>query len=322
MRESPSQIVWVSAGSIPVDGCVSAAGRCYVCAGEITRGMPVTDWMSTNNTDQNRARSPASTHVCEACCFVHSRIAPVPGRPAKEGKKFGGNFRNYSHLWDERGYLNASKGEKPLIREFLARDHRGPWFAALADSGQKHVLPFAPMNGAGRSGVVLFDEVRVPIPGDQSLVGECASLLTAGATKEEIESGDYSARAWTLCGPALAAFESMHGPHRGGAWFSLAVWLAQRDEAEVAVRQAAEKESSARRKAKGKAAHAHRRASARVESVISGKPRSKYAQTLGPTPGADAGGGSHNGEPRGVGNKDAARPKPPGPKQLGLKGFG
>ena len=151
--------------------------------------------MGTNFTSQTLCRAPSSGWVCEACAYITSRTSPVIGRDAKEGKKFGGSFRNYSHLWDERGYVNASKGEKPAIREFLARDHRAPWFAALADSGQKHVLPFSVLNGPGRGGVVLFDEVRVPIPADQSLVDECTALLTAGATKEELECGDYSARA-------------------------------------------------------------------------------------------------------------------------------
>jgi hypothetical protein len=285
--------------------------------------MLVRDWMSTNNTDQNRARSPASTHVCEACCYVHSRIAPVPGRPPKADKKFGGSFRNYSHWWDERGYANASKGEKPLIREFLSREHSAPWFAALADSGQKHVIPFAPMNGRGRSGIVLFDEVRVPVPADQSMVDECAALLTMGATKEELLSGDYGSRAWQLCESALDRFEREYGTYRGGAWFVLAIWLAQRDEAEVSIRQAAEKEAKdARRKGKRETPDADRGAAPRAARGISRKLKLQRAQALGPDSGTDAGRGADDREPRGVGDEDEARLEPVRTGQGKLPGFG
>lgn len=320
---TPPQIVWTASGTPTVEACAAAAGsRCYVCGGTLERGLAVADWMGANWTDQNRARSPSSSHVCEACCYVHSRVSAVPGRPPKEGKAFGGNFRNYSHLADETGYLNASKGEKPVIRAFLARDHGGPWFAALADSGQKHVLPFAPMNGPGRAGVALFDEVRVPIPSDQSMVTECASLLTAGATKDELLSGDYSPRAWQLCESALVRFESTHGSHRGGAWFALAIWLAQRDEAEVAARQAAEKETSARRKGERKAANPDRGAAPRAARGVPRKPKLQRAEALGPDARTDASGGADDGEPRRVGHEDATRSEPIRSGQGKLPGFG
>ena len=259
---SPPQIVWLAHGS-PAAEAAACSANCYLCAGLTSRGVAVGDWMGNNFTSQTLCRAPSSAWVCEACAYITSRTSPVIGRDAKEGKKFGGSFRNYSHLWDERGYVNSSKGEKPLIREFLGRDHRGPWFAAIADRGQKHVLPFAPMNGPGRSGLVLFDEVRVPLATDHSLVGDCAALLTAG-----------------------------------------------------------EKESSARRKAEGKAAHANGRAAARAESGISRKPGGQRAEALGSASGTAAGSGSNHGEPRVVGHEDASRSEPAGPKQLGLKGFG
>lgn len=267
-RPSPTQIVWRVSGAPAVEGCEDHVGPCFVCVGQMTRGKPVRDWMGSNNTDQNRARCIAATHVCEACCFMHSRIAPVPGRPPKEGKKFGGNARNYSHLWEDSwdapafgddgtrcpNYANASKGQKPLIREFLGREHKGPWFAALADSGQKHVLPFAPVNGPGRAGRVLFDELLIQIPEDQSLLTDAMALLTAGATKEEIESGQFRPMTFERCAELVLAFEKRYSAVRGSGWFTLAIWLAQRDEEQVATRLEAEKEAKAAAKAKAKPA--------------------------------------------------------------------
>lgn len=283
---TPSQIVHKICNSQPVDKCAEGgAGLCYVCGGNMSRGIPVTDWMTDSYTDQTRIAVPLATHVCESCCFVMGRLSPVPGRPAgfckgcggtgkvttvaKKGKTknstigdpcpkcegsgqatAGGNFRNYGHMWEPGwnappfgdseffvpGYANASKGQKPLIREFLEREHAAPWFCAVANSGQKHVLPYAPINSPGRAGHALFDEVLVTIPGDTSLIGELCHLLTDGATKEELERGDYRPQTWIRIGrDRLRAFESTHGRRRGG-WFSLALWLAQRDEESVALR--------------------------------------------------------------------------------------
>lgn len=272
----------------------------------MTRGEPVDSWNGASFTGQNRVRSPQSTHVCEACVFVTSRLSPVPGRPPKDGKSLGGNFRNYSHLWEDGlGYANASKGEKPRIREFLARDHAGQWFAAIADSGQKHVIPWAPMNGPGRGGTVLFDEERITMPDSMALVDEMTSLLTAGATKEEMGSGDYSARAWQLCGDSLRTFEDHHGHERGGGWFGLALWLAQRDEETVQRRIAAEKEKkNARRSGKGKAARADRGSTARAARGIPANAAGECAETLGPPADAHAERVADVRDSRGVGDVD------------------
>jgi hypothetical protein len=252
---SSSQLLHLILGSPVVSGCVEAAGRCYVCAATLSRGKMVSDWLGSNYTDQNRVRSPHAAHVCEACVMLAQRKFPVPGRPPKEDKQFGGNFRNYSHMvevgWlspplpdgtQVLGYANASKAEKPLIRGFLGREHAGIWFAAIADSGQKHVVSFAPLNGPGRGGRVLFEEMVVDVPESLALVDEMAALLTGGAIKDEVESGDYRPQTWLRCRDTLHAFEEEHRSERGSGWFSLAVWLAQRDEEATEARLMAESE--------------------------------------------------------------------------------
>jgi hypothetical protein len=253
---TPPQLVHEAHGSPEVDGCAAGEGRCYVCVGEANRGKLIKDWLSSNFTDQNRARCPAATHVCEACCYVMSRISPVMGRPPKDGKQFGGNFRNYSSLYSEGWlgtpfgespavpcYANASKGEKPLIREFLQREHTGFWFAAIADSGQKHVLPFAPLN-YGPGGMVLFEEELVEVPPSFELVDACTDMLTGGITKDELLSGDYRVMSYREMRAEIRAFESEHGAWRGSGWMSLAVWLAQRDNDAHAVIAAERKEKA------------------------------------------------------------------------------
>jgi hypothetical protein len=265
MIDSPSVWIHRSAGSPRVEGCIDVpASRCWVCAAETSRGMPREDWMGSLFVGQNKVRAPESFVVCEACVFVCARSSPVPGKPAtgtkiaKDGSvvEKSANFRNFSHLVEFTGdgfrHIAASKGEKHLIRAFLDSEHRGPWFAAIADSGQKHIIPWTPINHGGRGGRggrVLFEEQLVTT-GDPWLVTEITSLLSLGVTKEEIGSGEYGFLSWKYAGVVVAEFEAKHGSGgRRSAWFDLALWLAQRDEQvlEAVLAKRKEQESGNRR---------------------------------------------------------------------------
>ncbi len=359
--KTPPQIVYMLHGEPTVQEVSDATGRCYVCGGPISIGIRVSDWLSTNFTDQNRARTPSAKHVCGACIYVQSRTAPVLGRPPGDcrvcegsgavkivppkgkgrdskvgdpcpkcggggGAAFGGNFRNYCHLWEagwkspafgvngpaELGYVNASKGEKPLIREFLRREHAMNWFAALADSGQKHVLPFAPMNARGRAGMVLFDEQLIRLPGELTLLDEVTELLTDGITKDEIESGTYYVRTMRERRDAAQAFEAKRGRERGSGWFTLALWLAQRDEEEHERRS---KEKEARDAGSRDAASAAKRVPARAKRATSN-------ELLDPDPRPSSRGCTANSERERVGKLDAAKATDREPSQGRLPGFG
>jgi hypothetical protein len=158
----------------------------------------------------------------------------------------------FSHLYEEDwrqegqqapGYVNVTKGDKPLIRAFLERKHAGNWFAAVSDSGQKHVLPLTRWNFGNGSptGVVMFDETEVAIPEDISIIATACDLLTVGATKDELLTGDYRIATIERCSKQVRDFERDHKQWRGGPWLDLVVWLAQRDEEQVATRIEAEK---------------------------------------------------------------------------------
>ncbi len=338
---TPSQIIYAAHGSPPVEGCAPASGRCFVCVGHVDRGQLTDKWLKSSYTDQNRARCPTALYVCEACCYVHSRTSPVIGRPAKDGKKFGGNFRNYSQLHEvgwrgprfgETGkpgeYANASKGEKPLIRDFLAREHRGVWFCAVADSGQKHIIPFAPVNGPGRGGRVLFEETIVEVPESLALVDAMTALLTAGCTKEEIESGNYTPRAWMMCEEHVRRFEMEHGGDRHSPWFGLAIWLAQRDEEAVAKRMAKDKASKkekahVNRPAKRKAKDTDGRgAVSPARSVPKAARQHRRTEALGATPESSPRSDTNKRDTRGVGHADMPAPASASARQLGLFGDG
>lgn len=367
---TPPQLVHRAHGSPLVDGCRDAAGACYLCGGTTDRSTLVAKWMGAGFSDHTRAALPHSEFVCEACCYVTSRVSPVLGRPpgkcgvcdgtlavvtvprAGKGSKSrkgdqcpkcdgtgmnenGGSFRNVSHLYESGwpgihapNYGNASKGEKAVLREFLARDHAGIWFAAIGDSGQLHVLPFATLNGTGRAGTVLFDRQTIRVPVDQSLITEMVDLLTHDATKTEIASGDYGEAAWRLSAERVRAFEARRSAERGSGWFTLALWLAQRDEAEVERRRAAEKAAKDARKEQTKVARGARKTRARRDGdVPNGAQSSVHADAGAQGPEAlDADAERASDQPHGSGHGgdvaggDTGGAKDRGPAQLRLFG--
>jgi len=307
---------------VPLEAILFGKGsnRCWMCGEYINAGVPIDKWLGENFTAANRVASPASRHVCPACVYICARVSSVPGREAgpcskcrgEPGKRescahcegtgknpHGGSFRNYSHLYDAGYYDNATKAEKPKILSFLRRPHKGPWFAAIADSGQKHVVPFTPVNPSGSlRGIVMFEEARVELPRDTmgwSIVDDAAKALTAGATKGAMETGEYVAGEWERARAEIEEFERRWGRLRGGAWFSLALWLAQRDEEQVARRQADE----AKRKGKRKAANRNSRGVVVDPGGVPGA-GSECDQALDAVVGPDEGSCADKREPGGV----------------------
>lgn len=231
----PSEILFRLAGSPVQPLCydVRDGGRCWLCGSEVSRGVPPAMWQGANFTDQNKARCQGATHVCEACVWACAWSVP-PGFPPPELGKKGVNLRLFSHLWAEGEspeYQALNKAQKPIIRDWLQRTHRERWFAAIADSGQKHLLPWTPLNGRTDpgAGVVWFEE-RVVALGSWLLFDDMTRLLTVGVTKAELGDGRYAIRSMAEHRDNVFAFEECWGAHRGGGWWSLALWLAQREE--------------------------------------------------------------------------------------------
>jgi hypothetical protein len=225
-------------------------------------------------------------------------------------------MRMYSWFVDDRGILKLNKGNKPQMREWLRAPKVGPWFAAIADSGQKHVIPWTPVNPAGSRGRVMLEETTIALPSDWALLDDMAALLTAGATKEEVGRGEYGQGSWERCADAIRMFEARHGSMRHGGWFALALWLAQRDEDAVAKRmdeekaaREAKKETRKRDRREDKRAtpDVHRGGAARDSSGLPVDVARERVEALGTDPRSDAGGIAHDDGTGGVGDRDGAR---------------
>ena len=284
---SPSESYWVACGGPPVEGTddLPPGSVCAACGGVAVRGMTMARWSGAGSLVLDKLKAPHSPHACRGCVWACTWAAP-PGRTAKEGQTKGPSPAMYAHVleWTPSGprYANASKGEKPTIRAWLAARREHPWWMVVADMGKKQLIPWADWNLAPTArGATVFLDDEPCVPGDLALVDAMMHVLTVGATKATLETGHYTPGEWSRCAADLRAFEEAWGHLRHSAWFRLALWLAQRDEAAVEERMATEKADRDARKAAEKVAKA--RPKAAPTAAPKGKPR-KAAVTAPPTP--------------------------------------
>lgn len=294
-----SHILHAIAGSPSSEDAEPHDGLCRMCSMPMQRGQEFSRWSGSSFTDQNKVRRHDATHVCEACIWVHAWVAP-PGYSGdvREGGR-GPCLRVYSHLWHDGEYRYFSKGDKPAIREWLRAPKSGPWFACIADSGQKHLLPYTPVNLGGRGpALVRFEEETITLDPLRfwRLFDAISALLNEGVTKAEIEGGDYRPKFLGALMEPIREFERAYGGVRQWAGFRLALWLAQRDEEAYAARAAA------------KAGRPDRGGDTRDAKRVSAK-RSKPAKGVGPDPGPGAVGNPDERRGQGLGDKPCPQPQ-------------
>lgn len=238
-HHSLATLIYIAALSPTQAGCEDYSGRCYYCGASSKRGVRVEAWAGDGFGGYARAamrHDPSSTHVCEACVFVCSRLSPVPGRPAKEGKKLGGNFRNFSHFAEldvasgTVDYGNANKGEMATVVAWLRSVGRlGPWGLAVAVTGQKHVISTTPLNLPGQDACRIAFEEQVVACSRQALldlVDDCNGLRErCGCSGDAIATGTYHAKDLERGLESIRSFEARNAARRGSGVLELAAFL-------------------------------------------------------------------------------------------------
>src|SRR5690606_32867895 len=148
---------------------------------------------------------------------------------------------------------------------------------------------------------------------------------------DEITRGEYRPETWLRCRDLVRAFEGAYAPLRGGSFFDLVVWLAQRDEEAVAARQEMERAAKTAKKeaerGKSKADRGAGRApenedgkrAARAEGGLP-RGRRKRADALDADRVEVAGRDQDERERGGVDQRDEARPANREHEQLSLFG--
>jgi len=213
----PTHIIWNAAHRPPMDGTQSGVCRMCGCEGA---GLPFAKWVKPTFTDWDKLRS--GTICCHACQFCTAEAAP--GLAERVGKDKQQKMRNYSHFVLDGVWTPLSKGDKRRMRELL---FAGAEVVVIAESGQKHLLPWA------RLGWWTFETSIIrPFPEHLAhILNTIEPLYNGGISKAEIETGQYDPRRILAIGlDAWRVAEEQIKTWRGTVPLALALFLAQKEE--------------------------------------------------------------------------------------------
>jgi hypothetical protein len=204
-------------------------GVCRFCGGNGT-GLAFDNWVRDTFTDLDKLLP--GTVVCGACLVWFDEQSEELAR--RVGKDKPQRMRNYSHFVVGGHWEPLSKGNKARMAELLCRTPF-PELAAIADSGQKHIVFRAVRNPqGGQSGWVQFEEQRLWVDpvALRSLITSIERLYVV-FSKSEISGADYSPNRILKFGVTEWRCEEQKlKAWRGQPIFQLAIFLAQRKDGE------------------------------------------------------------------------------------------
>lgn len=215
-----THLIFAAAGEPPVPAAHPIhEGTCRTC-GQRGSGAAFSSWVRPTFTDHDILR-PGEI-VCQACLFCFDEqstlLQQMTGRDKPQ------RMRTYSHFVTDAGeWIVLTKADKPRMRELLLSE--GTRLAAIAESGQKHVLLRT------RPGFWQIELSTIEPDRDRliALLALTDEAYTLGATKEAIQTGRYDAGSLSRMGPAAyRRLERALAPFRGSALFDLACFLTQK----------------------------------------------------------------------------------------------
>ena len=223
------------AGEPPVEGAVAklftdTLAICCMCGREAAYTASADKALGANFTDRTMFSSPDSAHVCWACTAICSGKPPRTFRQwtvvAAPGVKLApSQEKAATWIGQHDGLCLTSKANTSPIIDTLLDPPDSVWVVSIAESGQKHVLPYADINH-GDSGVVRMETIDVAYDKpvfrhvfDHALalrrLGQSAEAITEGAPKFIKTRADL--KTWHTHTDAL-------NPYRRAPILKLALW--------------------------------------------------------------------------------------------------
>lgn len=203
-------------------------GKCRFCGNDDVDGTSFDKWVKPTFTDFDKLQ-PGEI-VCDSCMFFFNEQSQELAE--RMGKDKPQRMRNYSHFIVNGKWIPSSKGSKTEMLQLLLGDSF-PELAAIADSGQKHIVFRSIRNAPGsKAGWVQFEEQRIfLVPDELRALLFVVESLYVGFSKAEIESGEYAG--WRIMKFGVNAWDTLESQiksERGKPIFSLALFLAQKEE--------------------------------------------------------------------------------------------
>lgn len=200
-------------------------GQCCFC-NQAGTGESFASWVKPTFTDYDKLVK--GNIVCEGCLFYFQEASAELARVT--GKDKPQRMRNYSHFVKAGEWTPLSKGDKQKMQDMLLIPPF-PELAAIADSGQKHIVFRAIKNPVGsNAGWVQFEEQSIYVlPSDLRALLGVTEALYAVFSKSEIAEGSYNQHRIIQFGAAQwATLDNQIKRERKGRLFSLALFLAQK----------------------------------------------------------------------------------------------
>jgi hypothetical protein len=176
--------------------------NCYLCGAANATKRKATI-LKTSFTNHNMARCPDSDYLCDRCAWV------IPLRCAYFNPHKGSYVKLFARSWS---WLLSQKESYPKfgdpvdklpevtelptrakIREWLVNPPEPPFTIAIAESGQKHILPWAREARSRDRFPVQFELDSLWVQRSQflDLLQAFEELMGMGFSKTEIVSGEY-----------------------------------------------------------------------------------------------------------------------------------
>lgn len=233
---SATHLAWDAAGR-PDSGRPTTASPdayCLVCGTPAEQSASAKDALGAN-FDLLTATRPDSTRVCPACAWALAGKPPATlrmwsivttgGTPLPPSPATAPASGSSLHLCNRRD-MSA------VVTALTSPPADDAWAVAVAVSGQKHLLPYTPVNHGGGPWLARFEAatVRCDPALFAGLVGAAADLRRTGHHPDRIREADPSIPA--LTGDGLTAWRRhapLIRPHAGSQILDLALYLTTKE---------------------------------------------------------------------------------------------
>ena len=233
MYTSGPVMVWELAGrprraSLPAEPVPAA---CAMCGRHATETVHVKHTIAGKSfTDQYLLACPDSDRTCYACAWACTgkgmdqvRMWTIVARtdrtlpPSNPKAAFATEHVHFT-----------SRADMRLVVDTLANPPDGDWLVCVAESGQKHTLPYTKVNHGAGQWRVRMDALDIVATPEQfrHVLGHVIRLRAAGFTPEEIET--LTPAVGRLTADTLPVWQHHAGeltPWRGSPLLHLAVFL-------------------------------------------------------------------------------------------------
>lgn len=234
MSDTASQMVWRLAGRPSVEGGDDVGVECAMCGRDAQITFAARKALGTNYTDHYEMARRDSDRVCDTCVWACSgkppntlRMWSVLARPDRPVP----TSHPKAPCGSEHLYLTARNDMRAIVNT-LADPPDGVWLVSIAESGQKHHVPYAAVNTGRGQWCVRMDGLDVTAtPADfRRVFSQVVALRHAGFAADEIETlapirhkfTPDTLQLWRECAAVLR-------PWRAGALMHLCCFLPNKD---------------------------------------------------------------------------------------------